>query len=97
MKRQLKEIFRPRRENIAVSSVLYAVSGVVPNPVFSTESFFSHGIPIPIYLLTGVAESMPPQPSYKFWIPAIILNAITWYLIGSSLVEIYRKKIKGDQ
>ena len=97
MKKRLKEIFRPERENIAASALLYTVGGVVPNPIFSTESFFSHGLPLPIYRLTGVAQSMPPQPTYEFWIPAIIFNAIIWYIIGSSAVEIYLNKVKGDQ
>lgn len=94
---RLKDVLTPERDNITVSAVLYTVGGVVPNPVFSTENFFSHGIPLPVYRLTGVGQSMPPQPFYEFWLPAIIVNAALWYLIGSSLVELYRNRAKGDQ
>ena len=94
MRAELEETFRPEKYKMGVSAILYAIGGVIPNPVFSTEEFFSHGIPFPIYRLTGVAESMPPQPFYEFWIPAIIVNMIVWYVIGSSLVEIYRTEQK---
>jgi hypothetical protein len=89
---ELKEIVRPRKENIAASLILYILGSIVPNLVFSVESFYSYGIPLPIYRISAVAESMPPQPLYEFWIPGIILNGLFWYLTGCYLVEKYRTK-----
>ncbi|EHK02300.1 hypothetical protein HRED_04724, partial [Candidatus Haloredivivus sp. G17] len=46
---------------------------------------------LPVYRVTAVMDSMPPQPVYEIFIAGILANLVVWYFIGASSVELYRR------
>lgn len=94
MKNRVKNTLRPEKLNLGISSVLFLISGVIPNPIFASSGFFSYGIPLPVYRLSGVMDSLPQQPVYEFWIIGIAVNIVLWYIIGSVIAFYYRNRVK---
>jgi hypothetical protein len=91
MKDRIIEFFRPDGEKVALASVLFVLGAILPNLLFSYGGFHSLGIPAPIYFLTSVVETLPPEPQYSFFLSGTAFNAVFWYLVGGINVNLYRK------
>lgn len=92
MIKKLKKLVRPDRIKLGLSTILFGLGSASPNPLFSLGEFMSYGWPLPVYRVTAVMDSMPPQPAYEIFIAGILANLVVWYFIGASSVELYRRK-----
>jgi len=89
---KFRQFLNPDKGKIGFSIVFYAVAGALPNPLLSLGSFLSYGWPLPIYRVTGVYDSMPPEPIYEISLIALAANAVFWYLIGCKITKLNREK-----
>lgn len=91
MKDKIIEFLRPDAEKVALASVLFVLGAILPNLLFSYSGFHSLGIPAPVYFLTGVVETMPPEPVYSIFLTGTAFNTVFWYLVSCINVNLYRR------